>query len=277
MSRARLRDGCVDIDMQMSRPRMSRRMAERSCEECTSSLWSMATSPPRYVRDAVAACCLLMNQGAAQLQDKLESILKPRPLTPAERSGSRSLIISPGSSFVHSTSHPNPAEINNAVIYHLYLGDVTDYKLRATIQLFDQIADEPAFDQLRTKEQLGYIVQSSITQKTGELGWKVLIQSERDPVHVELRIEAFIEGLKEYIGNMSEEQFEKQRQSLISKREEKPKNLGEETKRFWGRVQDQYYEFGRREFCLFEWEYRADDFRSKRDRVPQKGHKAGRP
>ena len=187
------------------------------------------------------------SQGAAQLQDKLESILKPRALTEAERAGSRSLLVAPGSSYIHSVHHPNPAEVNNAVVYHVYLGDVTDYATRAAIQMFEQIANEPAFDQLRTKEQLGYIVQSSVTMRTGELGWKVLIQSERDPVHVESRIENFITSMSGILDKMTEEDFAKNRQSLISKREEKAKNLGEETRKYWNRVTDQYYEFGRRE------------------------------
>lgn len=187
-------------------------------------------------------------EGAKGLQDTVESIVKSRPLTATERVGSRSLIVPAGSDFIHSKAHTNPAEVNNAVIYHMYLGDISDYPLRATLELFDQIANEPAFDQLRTKEQLGYIVQTSVTARTGELGWKVLIQSERDPVHVELRIENFIESLPGLLEKMTEEEFDKHRQSLIGKREEKAKNLGEETRRFWARIQDRYYEFGKREF-----------------------------
>jgi insulysin len=187
-------------------------------------------------------------EGAAKLQNTIETILKPRALTEAERAGSRSLIVPPGSSLIHSIPHPNPAEVNNAVVYHLYLGDVTDFALRAALQLFEQIANEPAFDQLRTKEQLGYIVQTSVTMRTGELGWKVLIQSERDPVHVESRIENFIGNMTGILDKMTGEEFAKNRQSLISKREEKAKNLGEETRKYWNRVTDQYYEFGRREF-----------------------------
>jgi insulysin len=153
----------------------------------------------------------------------------------------------PTGSFVLSKPHTNPAEVNNAVIYHLYVGDAADAALRSTLELFDQIANEPAFDQLRTKEQLGYIVQTSVTARTGELGWKVLIQSERSPEHVEARIEHFIGGMKAVLEGMSEEDFDKHRQSLIGKREEKAKNLGEETRRFWARIQDRYYEFGKRE------------------------------
>ena len=153
-------------------------------------------------------------------------------MTEAERAGSRSLTIPPGSSYIYSMLHPNPAEVNNAVVYHLYLGDVTDYSLRASVQLFEQIANEPAFDQLRTKEQLGYIVQSSVTMRTGES-----------------RVESFISSMSGILEKMTEDEFNKHRQSLISKREEKAKNLSEETRRYWSRVTDQYYEFGRCELA----------------------------
>ena len=33
---------------------------------------------------------------------------------------------------------------------------------------------------------------------------------------------------------------------MIAKKEERPKNLGEETQRFLGRITDKYYEFDRR-------------------------------
>ena len=148
---------------------------------------------------------------------------------------------------------PNEAEVNSAVTYVLHIGDVTDKPFRAALQLFAQIAEEPAFDQLRTKQQLGYIVNTQATQSTGSMGFRVLIQSERDPVYVETRIEAFLDSLKEYLEEMSEDDFEKNKQSLITKKEEKPKNLGEETRRYFGSIADRYYEFGRRKMLSPQW------------------------
>ena len=129
--------------------------------------------------------------------------------------------------------------------YQLQVGSVADRSLRAKLQLFAQIASEPAYDQLRTKEQLGYIVSSHATQTTGSTGFMVIVQSEKDPIFVETRIEAFLDGLKSHIEEMSEEDFEKNKQSLITKKEETPKNLGEETGRFLSNIMEQYYEFGR--------------------------------
>lgn len=150
------------------------------------------------------------------------------------------------SEYVWQIPVPNESEVNGSVIYEIHVGDPSDITLRNHLSLFSQIAAEPCFDILRTKQQLGYIVSGHASQTTGTMGYTVLVQSERDPVYVETRIEAFLDGLKEIIEEMSEEEFEKHKQSLISKKEEKPKNLGEETKRFWGRIQDRYFEFSRR-------------------------------
>jgi insulysin len=58
--------------------------------------------------------------------------------------------------------------------------------------LLAQIASEPCFDQLRTKEQLGYLVFSGVRKQPGMMGFRIIIQSERDPIYLENRIEAFL-------------------------------------------------------------------------------------
>ncbi|OXG84088.1 insulysin [Cryptococcus neoformans Gb118] len=186
-------------------------------------------------------------EGAKEIQDMLERVLKPRELTPTELKAPRSLVLPSSSEYVWQIPVPNESEVNGSVIYEIHVGDPSDITLRNHLSLFSQIAAEPCFDILRTKQQLGYIVSGHASQTTGTMGYTVLVQSERDPVYVETRIEAFLDGLKEIIEEMSEEEFEKHKQSLISKKEEKPKNLAEETKRFWGRIQDRYFEFSRRE------------------------------
>ena len=142
---------------------------------------------------------------------------------------------------------PNNSESNSAITYTVYVGDRTDTKLRSTLSLLAQILKEPTFDRLRTKEQLGYITNSQATASVGSLSLRILVQSERDPTYVETRIEAFLDWLKEHIETMSEEDFGKHRQALISSKEEKPKNLGDETRRFWHNIGDQFYEFGQRQ------------------------------
>ncbi|ORX37612.1 Metalloenzyme, LuxS/M16 peptidase-like protein [Kockovaella imperatae] len=186
-------------------------------------------------------------QGAKEIQDMLERVLHPRALAEGEKHSVRSLTYPPASEHIWSIDLSNSAESNSAITYSLYVGDRSDAALRAHLALFAQIASEPTFDRLRTKEQLGYITDSQATANVGSMFYRILVQSERDPVYVETRIEAFLEWLKGHIEEMSEEEFEKQKAALIAKREEKPKNLGEETRRFWAAIGDQFYEFGKRQ------------------------------
>lgn len=155
-----------------------------------------------------------------------------------------------GTQHVWAMDIANPAEVNNAVTYSLQIGSHTDRSLRSAAMLFGQIASEPCFDQLRTKEQLGYIVQGYPTTEVGIMAYRFLVQSERDPVYVETRIEAFMDYLKDYIEKMTDEEFEKHRQALIKRKEEKPKNLHDEAGRFFSPIGSGFYHFGRRELRL---------------------------
>nr|XP_019043437.1 insulysin [Kwoniella bestiolae CBS 10118]OCF22367.1 insulysin [Kwoniella bestiolae CBS 10118] len=187
-------------------------------------------------------------EGAKEMQEMVEQVLSPRPLSASEIKSPRSLLTPPSSEHIWSLDLPNKAEVNSAVVYHLHVGEPTDVKLRNTLSLFSQIASEPAFDYLRTKQQLGYIVFSHASSSAGSMGYSIIVQSEKPTELVENKIEYLLDTfLKETIDKMTDEEFEKHRMSLIQKKEEKPKNLSEESKRFWGRVKDRYYEFNKRE------------------------------
>ncbi|BEI82680.1 hypothetical protein CcaverHIS002_0305480 [Cutaneotrichosporon cavernicola] len=184
----------------------------------------------------------LSAENAKSLQDTLERIISARALAPAEHNDRRTLLLPEKSLSVWELPVKNPAEPNNCVVYCLYTGEVTNPVARARLMLLGQIVQEPAFNQLRTKEQLGYITMAQATST----GLRVIVQSERDPVYVETRIESFLTSIKDTITNMSDEEFDRHRQALIHKKEEQPKNLGEESRRFWSRITDKYYEFGKR-------------------------------
>ena len=64
------------------------------------------------------------------------------------------------------------------------------------------IASEPFYNQLRTQEQLGYIVTSGVRRAHGTQGIKFLIQSDRHPQYVDERIEDFI---KQFSVSMSKQ------------------------------------------------------------------------
>jgi hypothetical protein len=85
-----------------------------------------------------------------------------------------------------------------------------DLETNSTLALFAHLIREPAFNQLRTEEQLGYIVHSSIKTSGDHIkGLLILIQSDSfNPYHVEERIEIFLASFRQRIVEMSESDFQ---------------------------------------------------------------------
>lgn len=151
------------------------------------------------------------------------------------------------SEHVWKMSVPNKSNVNSSCEYYCQVGDVQDDHLRPRLSLLAQLAHEPVFNVLRTKEQLGYLVFSSARAATGSMGFRILLQSEKPAAYLETRVEAFLDYFKTFLEEMSDEDFQTARQGLVSKKMEKPKNLHGESSRFWVAVGDGYYDFERRE------------------------------
>lgn len=156
------------------------------------------------------------------------------------------LIHALASEHVWKMSVPNKSNVNSSCEYYCQVGDVQDDHLRPRLSLLAQLAHEPVFNVLRTKEQLGYLVFSSARAATGSMGFRILLQSEKPAAYLETRVEAFLDYFKTFLQEMSDEDFQTARQGLVSKKMEKPKNLHGESSRFWVAVGDGYYDFDRR-------------------------------
>jgi len=185
----------------------------------------------------------LYKEDALKLTDMIESILKPRPLPKDEWPIMRSLDFPPGSNYVYKKTLKDPANVNHCIEYYLHIGDKGDRAIRAKTQLLDQILHEPAFDQLRTKEQLGYIVFSGFRGGATTYGFRFIIQSERKSEYLESRIDSFLQTQATAIREMTDESFESHKRSVINKRLEKLKNLDQETGRHWAQISNEYYDF----------------------------------
>ncbi|CAO3593944.1 unnamed protein product [Absidia cylindrospora] len=185
----------------------------------------------------------MLKEEAQKLLNSVVDILNPKELLPSQLIGHRSLIIPKGTKWVYQRKVDDPHNVNSGIEYLIQVGNVTQVDLRARLSLLAQIAQEPCFDQLRTKEQLGYLVFSGVRKQTGSMGMRFIIQSERDTVYLENRIEDFLEKLQLLVENMSEKEYNAQVQSLISKKLEKDKNLGQEGGKYWAHIHSGYYEF----------------------------------
>jgi insulysin len=185
----------------------------------------------------------LYREDALRYTALVESILRPRKLPSSQWPIRRTLIIPPGSNFIYERPLKDPANVNHCVEYMLYVGNNQDRHLRAKALLFAQVADEPCFDQLRTKEALGYVVFNGVSSHNTWLSYRILVQSERTPEYLESRIDAFLTGLAQELKDMPEHKFQKHKRSLINKRLERLKNLSQETGRFWNHILSEAFDF----------------------------------
>lgn len=152
----------------------------------------------------------------------------------------------PSCDMVHRMAGPNSENQNSAVKLYWQVGlrTVTN---GALLGLLAHLIREPCFDQLRTKEQLGYMVFSGMSDDDGVIGFWVIVQSpNKGPAYLDDRVENFLKLFRDNIlGIMDDEAFTSNKQACILNRTKKDKRLYEQANRFWDEIEDFKYEFNR--------------------------------
>ena len=183
-------------------------------------------------------------EDALRVVDMVERILRPQALPDAQWPIRRSLLLPAGSHHVYQRDLKDEQNVNHCIEYMLQTGHSADRDMRARLLVFAQMTEEPAFDQLRTKEQLGYVVFSGLMSHACTDVYHVLIQSEKPPEYLEGRIDSFLVSFRDELEQMTNEKFESHKRSIINKRLEKLKNLNQECTRFWTHITTEFFHFG---------------------------------
>ncbi|KAJ3740513.1 insulin-degrading enzyme [Lentinula detonsa] len=159
----------------------------------------------------------------------------------------RALVLPQGCNLIKTGTIPNPNQANSSLTYYVRIGSVSDSRRRVVGALLTQILTEPAFNVLRTREQLGYVVFCGYWSLAGatERGIRIVVQSEKTPGYLESRVEAFLEEMKASIEAMSPEMFEEHKSSLDKKWREEEKNLAEEASSFVSHIHSGHLDFYR--------------------------------
>lgn len=150
-----------------------------------------------------------------------------------------------GCNYVFQSPVPNTNETNSGIAYLCCAGDFTNCQIRATASLLASMMNEPFFDIMRTKEQLGYSVQCGTWVETAIIGLRFQIQSIRHPDLLETRIDAFLHSYLDTLRSMPLDEFEEHKRGAIAKKREKLMNLSEERSRFWADIINGHLEFER--------------------------------
>ncbi|KAL7173019.1 hypothetical protein ACSBR2_032480 [Camellia fascicularis] len=189
----------------------------------------------------------LLEEEAINVSNIFRSNFPVQPLPFEMRHKEYVMCLPSGADLVRDVQVKNKLETNSVVELYFQIEpevglEITKFK--ALADLFDEIVDEPLFNQLRTKEQLGYVVECSPRVTYRILGFCFRVQSsEYNPVYLQGRVDDFINGLKELLDELDDESFENYRSGLIAKLLEKDPSLQYETNRFWSQIIDKRYMF----------------------------------
>lgn len=139
----------------------------------------------------------------------------------------------------------NMDDANSALQLYLQVGQ-DDTLLNVLLELFILSAKQEVFYQLRSVQQLGYIVVLANRDDYGVRGAQFVIQSAvKDPKDTDARVEEFLSAFEENLKQLTDEDFKRNVNALIEIKLEKHKNLREETGFYWGEIDDGTLKFNR--------------------------------
>lgn len=132
------------------------------------------------------------------------------------------------------------SEENNAIEYIIQTGSELEleYEGLAFLELVGHVSYNSAFNQLRTKEQLGYIV-STFARKTTGGGWglSVVVQSSNSiPEVLEDRVENWLKLFRAELEEMEPENLAMEAAAIVSQLKERDTKLSQEVTAFWGEI-----------------------------------------
>ncbi|XWS66351.1 hypothetical protein CRYUN_Cryun05aG0191800 [Craigia yunnanensis] len=170
-----------------------------------------------------------------------------QPLFPSQYLTNRVVKLERGMNYLYSKEGLNPSDENSALVHYIQVHR-DDFILNVKLQLFALIAKQPAFHQLRSVEQLGYITVLMQRNDSGIRGVQFIIQSGvKGPGHIDLRVEAFLKIFESKLYEMTNDEFKSNVNALIDMKLEKHKNLREESRFYWREIIDGTLKFDRRE------------------------------
>jgi secreted Zn-dependent insulinase-like peptidase len=226
-------------------------LRELEAEGAESSLESLPKLQ-RFVRDemlreAVADCLLCGNAAAADaqaLQQLVARRLRGLAVLPRARLARAPVLrLAPGQLLQVRQRSLDPNDPNSAYEVYFQVGPDGDVRDRITLDLIEQLMDEPIFQTLRTKKQLGYYV-SCGNRLTGDvLGFCLrVISASHSTEQLHAHCMRFLEDFSKHLRDLPDADFHDAVRTTVEVKLEEDNNLAEEAKRHWGVVMDRSYD-----------------------------------
>lgn len=186
------------------------------------------------LKDAHVTCLFMGNISSEESLQLGTTVSELIGASGSPGTGDRTLRIPENWSLLVTEKAVNADEENSALELYIQCGTAADSYLRSLVDMVDQLMFEPCYDTLRTKEQLGYTVSSGSRLTHGIMGFGIFVQSgTHGPLYLDERVESFLTSFGQRLAEMSAEEFEQNRQSLLKVKKMKDKSMIEEVERAW--------------------------------------------
>ncbi|KAJ8952796.1 hypothetical protein NQ318_008113, partial [Aromia moschata] len=137
---------------------------------------------------------------------------------------------------------------SNSLITNYYQSGPFSIRNSVIIEIIMLIIEEPLFDILRTKEQLGYHVYCSIRDTFGILGYTVTVNTQvtkYKSAYIDERIEEFLKHTQQLLADLTDEELDQTKGDLIKTKQCSDVHLKEEVDRNWAEISSDDYLFDR--------------------------------
>ncbi len=160
----------------------------------------------------------------------LRQNLAGKPLPEAERF--RESVIQVPSGKSHAFTRKMQVD-NSALVMETQIGQLSP-ELQGALLVIDNLMQPQFYNELRTSQQLGYIVNSGMTLLEKTLGLIFMVQSgEYDAEILEKRIDVFLLNFFESLKELSEEEFSKIKKSVLHSKLQKSTSVSGEAERLF--------------------------------------------
>ncbi len=207
--------------------------------------WQKWMNSPAYYRMYVHGTLSL--EDSLRLSEAVGGFLGGPPIDLHTFPESTVVSIPPKSQFDFITSATDGKEVNSCYYAYFQLCEHSD-EMTVALGLLIKCMEEKSFNILRTEEQLGYSVDVSTESQRDVLGAAFVIEShEYCPEYLLYRVDAFIETAIKYLTGLSQEEFDKFKQSEKVEYERKDIDLEEAASRLGDEIFQCEFDYGWRQ------------------------------
>ncbi|GLE05992.1 hypothetical protein PINS_up015203 [Pythium insidiosum] len=160
--------------------------------------------------------------------------VKARALTSSERVARHIHVLPTGDAGLLLKAPSEHADDKNTHVEFYYQFGEHDVRTLAYADLLHQLMEEPLFDTLRTKQELGYDVSCTVRLTHGVIGFGVMVESSLFTAdYITSCIEDFLAEFEHAIASMSDEHFQDHVTAQLLKKREPDHTMLEVVQRLW--------------------------------------------